>query len=361
MAQGAENATYFLGFLSFFPSRGGPSSNILQLASLLDSSFCTIPTTAKSLEIQFERPSPGKKLGPPTFTSEDVTTAIATMFEHFQSFEVTISLNLPWTFSRYLDWYYINPYTSLRKLVAAGTFIWLSDFTQFLHHVPTLECLIIDASFKTVEACRVPSRLKEAGRPDSLHILRVKIDSVQAHIRTFYHLIPFLKMYGRELAHLYVWFEEIGTISHDDVSVFEVVSEALDHTINLEHLELLFPAMRDEEDVQAAVALILPPSSRRPANLRIRAGDEVGMDEAEFWEAPSQVCDVGEEREFFIVQLIVVASASATSPQRGPAAGEALANSQGTVKDVEANPLRVLVIGGGFMKGPGAFKTQPVS
>ncbi|TEB33313.1 hypothetical protein FA13DRAFT_1708651 [Coprinellus micaceus] len=208
--------------------------SILQLASLLDSSFCTIPTTAKSLEIQFERPSPGKKLGPPTFTSEDVTTAIATMFEHFQSFEVTISLNLPWTFSRYLDWYYINPYTSLRKLVAAGTFIWLSDFTQFLHHVPTLECLIIDASFKcdssppvtvgigrTVEACRVPSRLKEAGRPDSLHILRVKIDSVQAHIRTFYHLIPFLKMYGRELAHLYVWFEEIGTISHDDVSVFE--------------------------------------------------------------------------------------------------------------------------------------------
>jgi hypothetical protein len=229
--------------------------SILQLASLLDSKFCTIPTTAKSLEIEFERPSPGKKLGPPTFTSEDVTAAIATMFEHFQSFEVTISLNLPWTFSRYLDWYYINPYTNLRKLVAAGTFIWLSDFTQFLYHVPTLECLIIDASFKSdsspsmtinvggaVEACRVPSRLKEvclspdslcllpwfclvqAGRPDSLHILRVKVDSVYAHIRTFCHLVPFLEKYGRELAHLYVWFEEVGTVTHNDLRVFEGMS-----------------------------------------------------------------------------------------------------------------------------------------
>ncbi|TEB36971.1 hypothetical protein FA13DRAFT_1787256 [Coprinellus micaceus] len=240
--------------------------SLLQLALLLDSRLCTIPTTAKSIEIRFEHPFPGRRL-PPGFTNEEVTSAFGTTFYHFQSVEVAISLNIPWTFGRNLDWYYIRPYTNLRKFVASGTFIWLSDFADFLHNVRTLECLLIDASFKcsnalspetfgrNAEVYRVPLTLKElALSPESLPL--VKVDGVHYHATYFDDIIPFLEMYGGKLRHLYAWFEETTTLT--DSRPFEVFADALQRVGTcLEHLELLLPSSFDDDDTRSLLAMKL--------------------------------------------------------------------------------------------------------
>jgi hypothetical protein len=51
-------------------------------------------------------------------------------------------------------------------------------------------------------------------------------------------------------------------------------------------LELLLPSSFDEEERSTQIGTILP-YVKSPTLTRIRAGNDVGVDEAEFWETPS--------------------------------------------------------------------------
>jgi hypothetical protein len=219
--------------------------HVVQLAELLESKLCTIPTTAQSLEVQFEFPVRGKKQEP--YISDDVTFAMAHVYEHFLSFEVYIGINVPWIFGRRMDWTYLQPYTSLRKFSWTGEYTWLCEITEFLYYMPNLECLIADATFKddrdpptTVSLrrgnapCRVSTTLKElalspqclpmmrwfcnleSGRPDSLHTFRIKADSIRHHAAYYYQdIVSFFQKYGKGLAHLYAWFDNCSSSDYD--------------------------------------------------------------------------------------------------------------------------------------------------
>jgi hypothetical protein len=70
----------------------------------------------------------------------------------------------------------------------------------------------------------------------------------------------------------------------------------LQHTPNLQHMEVLLAGSWDDEDTKEYTDRIFPFYIRRPTTVRVRAGEFIGLDEAEFWETPSTVCEVGEDR-----------------------------------------------------------------
>ncbi|TEB21303.1 hypothetical protein FA13DRAFT_1800045 [Coprinellus micaceus] len=302
---------------------------MFQLGQLLHSELCTIPTTAESLRIQFEFPVRGRKQD---YSSDDILFALADVYEHFRMFDVSISINFPWVVGRQVDWTYLQPYTSIRKFSVTGTYNWISEITQIVYFFPNLESLIVDASFKhdidppqsvTVTTripapnrdelpCRVASTLRELAlspeslpmmrwfyglqslRPSSLHVLRLRADCISLHRPYFYDVIPFLKEYGKGLVHLYAWFDSCS-VAYDDL--FEVLGDALQHTPNLDHLDVTFAGACDESEAEENMRLIVPFYMRRPPIVKAHADENVGLDEAEFWEAPSTMCEVGEDRE----------------------------------------------------------------
>ena len=80
-------------------------------------------------------------------------------------------------------------------------------------------------------------------------------------------------------------------------TIKQAFADALQCTTSLEHLELFLPSIFDEDDTRECLDIVFPPGTRRPAHFRFLAGDEIGLDEAEFWEAQSPMCDVGEDQE----------------------------------------------------------------
>jgi hypothetical protein len=136
---------------------------IVNLASLFESRHCTIPTEADTLELDFEFPRPGKKLG---YDTDTIFSTVMHTFEHFTFSFRSVLLNMPWIYSNNLDWTNLHQCTSLTKFVIAGSHIWLDDITWLLHYTERLEVLIVDASFKSD---RPPSTGLDAGhRPDTL-------------------------------------------------------------------------------------------------------------------------------------------------------------------------------------------------
>ncbi|TEB28555.1 hypothetical protein FA13DRAFT_1711839 [Coprinellus micaceus] len=288
---------------------------MVQMGQLLSSNHCTIPADPSSLEIRFESPFPGRSLG---YDYNTVAFALLDAFYYFRSFQSSISMSLPWVFSRNLDWTYLHRYSGIRKFVLAGTYPWLADLTQCLCHMNALESLIVDASFKSDATPSIPPnpshratispRLTEialspqslclmdwicelkAG-PKHLHTMRLKVDNIESHARFFRDLVHFLEKNGGELAHLFVWFEEIEV----DDDPYDTLQGALHYTPTLQQVELLFPSSEsfDEESRGDLVETIRSSCVGPLSIVEVLGGDSIGIDEAEFW-APPSFCRSGE-------------------------------------------------------------------
>lgn len=81
--------------------------------------------------------------------------------------------------------------------------------------------------------------------------------------------------------------------SSDRISPLSVLRDALRHTPRLRQLKLLLPSFYDDENelrrYTSTIRAHLPPSTI----VRARTGDDIGVDEGEFWEAPV-LCDGNE-------------------------------------------------------------------
>jgi hypothetical protein len=168
------------------------------------------------------------------YSVSEVREALAFILNHFDTIEISIALTLPWLLSRVVDWEYLNRSSqSIRKFTLSGTHSSPNNLVEALSHMTSLESLVVDASWNSIEAqwgdppnaTTLPSNLKEIccstdsldflgwacsleRCPQNLHIIRVKIDGINSRFASIC-VPPFLKKYGRELRHLYLWFEAI--------------------------------------------------------------------------------------------------------------------------------------------------------
>ncbi|KAJ3505140.1 hypothetical protein NMY22_g17691 [Coprinellus aureogranulatus] len=282
---------------------------LIRLYHLLENRQCTVPVTIDHLTIQCEHPQMGRHIphDSPTFSD-----AFGVVLDYFQV-QVSISLNLPWVLSRHRDLVDLQDHPQLRKLVLRGCYHRTNAITDLLAYLPNLEVLVVDASFKSTwgdgrvfegvfglksndflspvlkELVLSPEALAlmpwmcllGAGkRPTNLHLIRLKIDDIR-HTHAIYRDIEnFFKIYGSTMVHVYLWFEETWD------ALYDAFGEGLTHAPNLKQLELMLPSAFDEEEAEGFADGVL---SRLPesTNTRVRAGNAIGLDEREFWEAPS--------------------------------------------------------------------------
>ncbi|TEB31566.1 hypothetical protein FA13DRAFT_1709527 [Coprinellus micaceus] len=276
--------------------------SVMDLSPLLLSKHCTIPKTASHFEVRFEKPFPGQELN---YESAEVLGALTDVFHHFTNFDA-ITLNLPWIYSRILDWIYLREYRNIRKFVLTGTYPWIMDLTRFVGSMDVLEVLVVNATFSAgslptthpaLKSTKISSKLKEIALsaqslclmrwmcnletgPKELHVIRLKVDDVVWNNQHFYDLGEFLSKYGRKVAHLYVWFEEVGV---DAVDIYEVLGDALYYGLSARQLNLLLPAIWDNDDVYEIISRTCRPYVRPGATVNVVAGEHIGVDEREFW------------------------------------------------------------------------------
>jgi hypothetical protein len=210
----------------------GSIPRLLQLSSLILTSFVTIPERVADFCIRIEL----LKRTDAHFPMSDVREALAIVLHHFDFIGVSTTLNLPWSLSRMVDWEYIrqSPRT-IQKLTLSGTHSSPSDLVMALSHMTSLNSLLVDASWNSSKVlwdslpnqAALPSTLKEIccsansldllrwacslpqqTRPRDLCIVRAKIDGRNSEFAS--HFLPlFLEKYGQNLKNLHLWFEEI--------------------------------------------------------------------------------------------------------------------------------------------------------
>lgn len=71
-----------------------------------------------------------------------------------------------------------------------------------------------------------------------------------------------------------------------ELTEFTDLRGALGYTPRLRQLQLLVPCSYDDEDESQRSIDIICAQLPRSTNVRARMGDDVGIDEGEFWEAP---------------------------------------------------------------------------
>lgn len=206
---------------------------MMQLFGLLLSPHCTIPHHIASLTIEVGPSVFGRRI---QYGSSMVQIALGTILDHFQV-QHLVSLNLRWLVSRHLVWSYLHDYQHIRKFVLHGTYPTLSELPRALYHMRSLESLAINASFVdesdslhllasfSVDYAFLSPNLREISmspaslilmrwmcslehRPESLHLVRIRVDDIGHHSLYFRYISMFLEMYGSRMAHLYVSFDE---------------------------------------------------------------------------------------------------------------------------------------------------------
>ncbi|TEB25752.1 hypothetical protein FA13DRAFT_1796253 [Coprinellus micaceus] len=302
---------------------------IVDLASLLGSRHCTIPTEADTLELDFEFPRPGRKLG---YDTDMIFGTIMDTFEHFTFSFRSILLNMPWVYSKNLDWSNLHQCTSLRRFVIAGSHVWLDDITRLLYYTERLEVLIIDASFKSDSSpsmftnirnrnppCRVPPTLKELALSAealpflrwmchvepavSFNVLRIKIDNIGSHFPNFLWLPTFVEKFGGQLVYLYFWFEPGPRFREHETH--QVLGETLQCAPKLRQFKCLLPNPIYEDEIAEFLEFI-PPYMRPSMVLELVCGRDIGVDETPFWEALSlQACMAASEDGPDAIRVVV--------------------------------------------------------
>lgn len=301
--------------------------SLVRLASLLSSHICTVPRGIDSLHLQIAPPQVGSRI---PHRSVVVRNTLSVVFRHFRVHS-SLCLDLPWAISRHLDWSRVGQYRTIREFTLHGAYPSLLDILPVLASMFSLEVLTITASFARDTSNQsifnivaplgsvMSSELKEVTLspaslqimhwmsllehgPEKLHLVRIKVDDVGNHAQHFSSFDVFMQMYGRRLARLCIWFEEIWDLDHWDEGSsnaaflslgpsssipfpMTVLSDALRHTPQLRQLKLLLPCMYDADAVNWHMDNIRMHLSQSTAVSAI-TGDNVGVDESEFWDTP---------------------------------------------------------------------------
>ncbi|TEB23580.1 hypothetical protein FA13DRAFT_1797900 [Coprinellus micaceus] len=123
--------------------------------------------------------------------------------------------------------------------------------------------------------------------PEHLDTLRIKIDGSQSHWVSSGTLREFLDNYGQYTVRIFLWFEACP------LEAYQGVAAGFRFTPSLHQLELFLPSLEeDSEDMQDILNEMC--SRRRPVTVNYRGWFNLGVDRAEFWEAPS--CTAGSVR-----------------------------------------------------------------
>lgn len=214
---------------------------LVQLASLIQSPDRTIPKKIGHLSLEFKIPQFPTRTA---FPSRIIRNALADVFEYFEV-EHSLTLNLPWTISRLIDWSYIEQYATLRSLSLHGTYPHLLDIAIVISRLSALKVLTITASVAQdapgqallndllPQHSSVSSELREIVLSpaslqlmdwmrllqhglEQLHMVRIRVDHVGNHIHYFRCIDLFLQRFGRTIAHLWIWFDETWHLTRLD-------------------------------------------------------------------------------------------------------------------------------------------------